>query len=86
MRVFLSNRAQKSLDRMNEPDKSLLLDALEKLSAEPPKGDIKRMKGRNDYRLRKSDIRVLFQIKDNQIFVTNIERRGQIYKGKGKHK
>jgi mRNA interferase RelE/StbE len=86
MRVVLSKKAQKSLDQMNEPDKSLLLGALEKLSAEPPAGDIKKLKGRNDYRLRKSDIRTLFQIKDNQIFVTTIERRGHIYKGKGKHK
>lgn len=86
MQVLLSKKAQKSLDRINEPDKSSLLEALEKLSAEPPMGDIKKMKGRNDYRLRKSDIRALFQIRDNQIFVTTIDRRGQIYKGKGKHK
>jgi mRNA interferase RelE/StbE len=86
MEVRLSPKAQKYLDRLNEPEKGQVLNALEKLSREPPKGNIKKMSGRADYRLRTGGIRALFEIRKNEIFVTDIDRRGQVYKGKGKHK
>jgi len=74
------------IDRLNEPEIGRMLAALEKLSHEPPEGDIRKMSGRDNYRLKLSDLRVLFEIRNDEIFVTNIDRRGQIYKGRGKHK
>ena len=86
MEVRLGPKAQKYLDRLNEPELGSMLEALEKLSHEPPEGNIRKMSGRDDYRLKRSGLRALFEIRNNEIFVTNIDRRGQVYKGKGKHK
>ena len=44
-------------------------------------GDIKKLQGiDNGYRLRVGDLRVLFSIKDDRIYIDNIIPRGQAYK------
>ena len=54
-----------------------LREAMEKI----PLGDIKRLQGiENGYRLRVGDLRVLFSIEDNIVYVDNIVSRGQAYK------
>ena len=86
VRVRLSPKVQKFLDRQNEPERGQILKALEKLERDPPEGDIKKLKGRDGYRLRLGNVRFLFAKTENGILVTDIDRRGQVYKGKGKHK
>jgi len=86
VKAKLSLKAQKFLDRQNEPERGQILKALEKLERDPPEGDIKKLKGRDGYRLRLGDIRFLFAKTETEILVTDIDRRGQVYKGKGKHK
>lgn len=68
--------------RLNEPQKGRITQALEQLSKEPPEGDIKSLTGRDGYRLRVGDYRVLFDIIDDEIAVHEIGLRGQIYKGR----
>jgi len=86
VKARLGPKAQKFLDRQNESERGQILKALERLESEPPEGDIKKLKGRNDYRLRLGGIRFLFIKTETEILITDIDRRGQIYKGKGKHK
>ena len=44
-------------------------------------GDIKKLQGiENGYRLRVGDLRVLFSIEDDTIYIDNIIPRGQAYK------
>jgi mRNA interferase RelE/StbE len=44
-------------------------------------GDIKKLQGIEDgYRLRVGDLRVLFSMEDNIIYIDNIIPRGQAYK------
>jgi mRNA interferase RelE/StbE len=86
MQVKLSPKAQKFLDRQNEPERGQIVKALEKLEREPPEGNIKKLSGHEGYRLRLGGIRFLFEKRKTEILVTNIGRRGQVYKGKGKHK
>jgi len=50
------------------------------LEKEPPRGDIKRMQGRNDFRARVGDYRIIFVIEDNEILVGDIAPRGQVYR------
>lgn len=46
-----------------------------------PFGDIKKLQGiDNGYRLRVGDLRVLFSIEDDIIYIDNIIPRGQAYK------
>ena len=46
-----------------------------------PKGDVKTLQGKDGYRLRIGDYRVIFNNIDNIIFIRMIGNRGQIYKG-----
>lgn len=80
--MLIEKAAAKYLERLNEPMKSRILDALQGLKNEPPTGDIKATSGNLQglYRLRIGNYRVLFAIRDNNIFVTNIAPRGQVYK------
>ncbi|WP_399168192.1 type II toxin-antitoxin system RelE/ParE family toxin [Tepidibacillus sp. HK-1] len=48
-----------------------------------PKGDVKKLKGNEYYRLRIGDIRVIFTKNDKEliILVIDIGNRGQVYEG-----
>ncbi len=80
MNTVLSPQAAKYLKRLNEPDKSRIIKALNKLELDPPQGDIKSLSGEEGYRLRVGGYRVLFGIKLNTIVITNIAPRGDVYK------
>jgi mRNA interferase RelE/StbE len=79
MNTVLSPLAFKYINRLNEPDKSRIMNALKKLESEPPQGDIKNLAGRNGYRLRVGKYRILFDIIDSSIVVHAIAPRGQAY-------
>ena len=80
MKVVLEKKAAKYIQRLNEPVKSNISNALGGLSFEPPQGDIKKLQGRNDYRLRIGKYRILYRIEPDTVIVTNIAPRGQAYK------
>jgi mRNA interferase RelE/StbE len=82
LKLVLSPKAVKYLERLNEPIKSRIKAALNKLESEPPQGDIKTMAGQEGFRLRVGAYRVLFGIKNDTIIITDIGLRGQIYKGR----
>jgi mRNA-degrading endonuclease RelE of RelBE toxin-antitoxin system len=87
MRVKLRNKARKYLDRISEPRKSVIAAALNKLEREPPEGNILPIAGQNGFwRARAGDFRILFQIRENEVFVTSIVPRGQAYNKKEKQK
>lgn len=80
MRVELTKRAARQLDRINEPLKSRIIQALKNLETEPPQGDIKKLKGADGYRARIGGYRILFDIETDVISVYKIAPRGDVYK------
>ena len=87
MDVKLRNKARKYLERMSEPHKSIIIDVLDKLEREPPEGDIRPIVGQKGFlRAKAGDFRILFKIRENDVFVTNIVPRGQAYNKKEKQK
>ena len=80
MQVILSKTAEKYFERLNEPTLSRIYNALAALGEEPPQGDIKKLEGREEYRLRIGNYRALFKIEPDKILITAIAPRGQIYK------
>ena len=80
MKVVLEKKAAKYLERLNEPIKSKIGNALDGLTFEPLQGDIKKLQGGADYRLRAGKYRILYRIENDTIIVTNIAPRGQAYK------
>jgi len=81
MRVELSNAAKKQFGRLNEPHQSLIAAALDKLEMEPPNGDIKKLQGKDGYRVRVGTYRILFDIEKDRIDVFSISPRGGAYRG-----
>jgi mRNA interferase RelE/StbE len=83
MKVYLAHKAQKQLDRLNEPLLGHILRGLSGLTAEPPEGDIQPLKGQPGvYRLRIGEYRILFFEKENRINVFKIAPRGGAYRGR----
>ena len=77
MQIEYSKKAVKYINIVNKSTKKRLKEAIEKI----PCGDIKKLQGvDNGYRLRVGDLRVLFSIEDDIIFIDNIIPRGQAYK------
>ena len=85
MEVKLGPKAQKYLDRKNEPEKSRIIKTLKKLEKEPPEGNIVPVTGQPGYfRLTIGNYRALFRYKEDYLFVTHLDPRGQVYNKKNK--
>ncbi len=80
MEVEVSPKAVKYLSKIDTVSKNRIIRALRKLQSEPPEGDIKKMKGKDGFRLRIGKYRALFDVMENKIIVYDIDVRGQIYK------
>jgi mRNA interferase RelE/StbE len=79
MKFDFSSRARKEIRRINEPDKTRLLNAIYNL----PNGDVRLLAGYAGlYRLRIGAWRVVFSYcAANIILIEKVAPRGQIYKG-----
>lgn len=77
MQIEYSKNAVKYINASDKPTKRRLREAIERI----PFGDIKKLQGIDDgYRLRVGDLRVLFSIENDIIYIDNIIPRGQAYK------
>lgn len=75
--IEYSRKATKYINSTDKVTKKRLREAIEKI----PFGDIKRLQGiKNGYRLRIGDIRILFSMEGDMIYIDNIIPRGQAYK------
>jgi mRNA interferase RelE/StbE len=87
MQALLHPIPAKYLDHLNEPAKGRLKDAIEGLEKEPPEGDIRPLAGQKQiFRLKIGGYRILFRYRENDILVTHIELRGQVYNKKNRGK
>ena len=80
MKTELSPQAAKYFSKLDNVSKKRIAAAFKKLEPEPPEGDIKKLQGKDGYRLRVGKFRALFDITDNKIIVYDLDVRGQIYK------
>ena len=77
MQIEYSKKSVKYINSADKPAKKRLKEAIEKI----PFGDIKKLQGAGEgYRLRVGDLRVLFTMEDDKIYIDNIIPRGQAYK------
>jgi mRNA interferase RelE/StbE len=80
-RVTISKSAIKILEKVNEPYYSQLKRAIYNLAINPrPKGH-KKLAGRNGYRVRVSDYRIIYEIQDDVLVVDVVAlgHRKEIY-------
>lgn len=77
MEIKYSKQSIKFLKKQDMPTRKRIVSAINQL----PSGDVKALQGRNGYRLRVGDFRIIFDIDGNILYIEKIANRGQIYKG-----
>jgi mRNA interferase RelE/StbE len=79
--IQIRKSAQKQLDKLSDDIADELLDAIESLAANPRPSGCKKLKGREGYRIRKGDYRIIYNIIDNVLTVDIIAvgHRREIY-------
>lgn len=81
-RLEVSSQAAKDLRQVDPASQRRVSDALERLAVEPYAGDIRKLVGTNEWRLRVGDLRVRF-LRDasaRTIVVWQILPRGRAYR------
>jgi mRNA interferase RelE/StbE len=81
-RVDLTKRARKDLDDLPDAIVSRILARLEQLKLDPRPGDVKKLKGREAWRIRVGDYRVIYTLDDKTllVLVVRVGHRRDIYR------
>ena len=74
-KITISKLAQKQLDKLADNLASKLVDAIYILAKDPRPGGCKKLKGREGYRIRVGDYRIIYQIFDD-VLVINVMALG----------
>ena len=80
--VILPKSARKELDRLPDDVASRILARLAGLETNPRPADVKKLRGRDAWRIRVGDYRVIYEIHDRvlQIIVITVGHRREIYR------
>ncbi len=79
--ILLSKKAQKQLDKLSDNIAEPILSAIAQLENNPRPNGCKKLKGRDGYRIRTGDYRIIYNIFDNELIidVINLGHRKSIY-------
>jgi len=81
VKVVIEKKAAKYLESLDAVMKQRIEQALKDLAKEPPSGDIVKLQGKDGFRRRVGDYRIVFDITETNVIVYKIAPRGQAYKG-----
>lgn len=79
--IYLKKSAIKALEKIDEPYYSNIKEAIYNLSSNPRPSGCKKLKGRDGYRIRVGNYRIIYDIFDSTLIieVVNIGHRKNIY-------
>jgi mRNA interferase RelE/StbE len=79
--LFIERRAQKQLADIAQPYQDRIVAAMRNLSQNPRPVGVKRLAGREGWRIRVGDYRVLYEIRDESliVLVVAIGHRREVY-------
>ena len=79
--ILITKTAQKQLDKLPESVSGLLIEAIHDLASNPRPYGYKKLKGRDGYRIRKGDFRIIYDIFDKilTVEVIAIGNRKDVY-------
>ncbi|GGC39001.1 hypothetical protein GCM10011386_33910 [Parapedobacter defluvii] len=79
--VVLTKKAEKQLDKLPDQIASSILQSISSLADNPRPFGYKKLKGRDAYRIRSGDYRIIYEIVDSQLIidVIAIGHRKNIY-------
>lgn len=80
--LVIERRAQKALARIEQRDRGRIADAIRGLALDPRPRGVKKLTGRDAYRLRVGEYRILYEIEDDQlvVLVVDLGHRREIYR------
>lgn len=80
--ITIRKSAIKALEKINEPHYSKIKEAIYNLAKTPRPIGCKKLKGRNGYRIRVSDYRIIYEIFEDELLIDIIDlgHRREIYK------
>lgn len=80
--VIIPSSVQKELDRLPDVMVDRILRRLAGLQTQPRPPDVRKLKGRNGWRIRVGDCRVIYEIHDRalQVIVIAVGHRREIYR------
>jgi len=78
-KIIWDEKAYEGLNKLENSISRRITKKVYELSENPFSKDIKRLKGRNDFRLRVGDYRVIFSIEENNIQILKVGHRKNIY-------
>ncbi len=70
--ILLSKTAQKQLDKLSDDIAAPILETISKLASNPRPHGFKKLRGRDGYRVRQGNYRVIYEIEDNILLVSII--------------
>ena len=80
-KIVINKKALKALEKINEPHFSIIKKNIYALGQNPRPHGYKKLKGRNSYRIRVGDYRIIYDVIDNMLLidVINLGHRKDIY-------
>lgn len=80
--VFIQKSAQRSLDRISPPYQDRIIRVIQSLADQPRPLGVKKLSGRDAWRIRVGDYRVIYEIHDNRlmVMVVVIGHRREVYR------
>jgi mRNA interferase RelE/StbE len=83
-KIVFTKEAARSIQKMPRQAANLVREKIELLASDPYSDhlNVKKLQGRNGYRLRVGDWRVLYEIKNDQLFILilKVAPRGEVYR------
>ena len=80
--IVIEKTAQKALASISQPFQDRIIEAIRMLSENPRPSGVKKLSGRDAWRIRIGDYRVIYEIRDQQllVLVVVIGHRKDVYR------
>ena len=80
--IFIERAAQRALAKVARPAQDRIVEALQKLGDQPRPAGAKKLRGREAWRIRIGDYRVIYEIDDAQrlVLVISVGHRRDVYR------
>jgi mRNA interferase RelE/StbE len=80
--IIIEKPARKEIQKINQADRVSIIQSIQELADEPRPNGCKKLKGREAWRIRVGDYRVIYEIQDNVLIITviTVGHRREVYK------
>lgn len=81
MKVFISTKAYKELNKLPELVRKMVVQKIEKLAQSSPNLNIKKLSGRDGLRLRVGDYRIIYKkLNQDETIILSVKHRKDAYR------